>query len=175
MMQICSTFESLAFYRGMSDKYPTDRPSVVIPRRDRRPRNSSSVFHEAADRWFASRFGVPYRSHGVFLTSHPEAAVAYAASPAHVMRVVPLSTYTYCWSSKVSDLLFAATTLADASPDAINAFLTSAGYQEDGLEAAHTSGQEVMLFCERYLTVPVGLLGMSVAGGRPSLIVPAGI
>ncbi len=174
MMQICSTFESLAFYRGMSDKYPTDRPSVVIPRRDRRPRNSSTVFHEAADQWFASCFGIPYRSHGVFLTSRPEAALAYAASPAQVMRVVPMSPYTFCWSSKVSDLLFAAMTFADAPPDAINAFLTDAGYQEDGLEAAHASGHEVMLSCERYLAVPVGLLGISVTDGRPSLIVPAG-
>lgn len=174
MAQNISTFESLAFYRGMSDKYPIDRPSVVVPRKNRRPRNSSSVFHDLADRWFASRFGIPYRSQGVFVTARPEAAVAYAASPAHVMRVVPLSAYTCCWSPTVADLLFVATNLASLLPNAINAFLASAAYQEDGLEAAHVSGHEVMLSCERYLAVPIGLLGVSVASGRPSLIIPAG-
>lgn len=174
MAQNLSTFESLAFYRGMSDKYPIDRPSVVEPRCDRRPRNSSPVFHDLADRWFASHFGIPYRSHGVFVTARPEAAAAYAASPKHVMRVVPLSAYSYCWSPTISDLLFAATRLADALPDAIDAFLTGADYQKDALEIAHASGHEVMIFCKRYLAVPIGLLGVSVAGGRPSLIVPAG-
>lgn len=174
MTQNRSTFESLAFYRGMSDVYPIDRPTVVIPRRDRRPRNSSSVFHQAADRWFTSCFGIPYRSQAVFLTSHLDVAMTYAASPFHVMRVVPLSAYTYCWSSKVSDLLFAATEFADAPPDVIQAFLTSAGYQDDGLEAAYASRHEVMLYCERYLAIPVGLLGVSLTAGGPSIIVPAG-
>src|SRR5690242_373049 len=101
-----STFEDLSFYRGVSTRYRTDRPSVIIPRRDRRPRNSSVDFHEVADRWFARRFGIAYRSRGVFLTSGIVSATAYAATAAHVMRIVPISAYRYCWSPKISDLLF---------------------------------------------------------------------
>ena len=153
--------------------YTIDRATVVVPRLDRKPRNSSPVFHELANQWFVSRFGTPYRS-GVFLTARPEAAAPYAASPAHVMRVVPLSAYSYCWSPTITDLLFAATTLEDM-PEAINAFLAGAGYREDGLDAAHASGHEVMLCCERYLAVPVGLLDLSAASEKPFLIVPTGI
>lgn len=167
-----STFESLVFYRGMSEEFPTDRVSLVVPRADRRPRNSSLAFHEAADQWFDSRFGVRYRSRGVFVTARPEAALIYAASPSHVMRVIPLSTYKYSWSPSVSDLLFAATEYVDGAPDPINAYLDRASYQQSDLDAAHASGHEVMLSCDRYVAIPIGLLGVKIAEG-PSIIVPA--
>lgn len=167
-----STFESLVFYRGMSEEFPTDRVSLVVPRTDRRPRNSSLAFHEAADQWFESHFGVRCRSRGVFVTARPEATLVYAASPSHVMRVIPLSTYKYCWSPTVSDLLFAATEYADGAPDSVNAYLDRARYQQSDLDAAHASGHEVMLSCDRYVAIPIGLLGVTIAEG-PSIIVPA--
>lgn len=166
-----STFESLVFYRGMSKEFPTDRVSLVVPRADRKPRNSSLAFHEAADQWFQSRFGVSYRSRGVFVTGRPEAALIYAASPSHVMRVIPLSTYAYCWSPVVADLLFAATEYSDGARAPINAYLDCAKYQQNDLRAAHTSGHEVMLSCDRYVAVPIGLLGETIAEG-PTIIVP---
>jgi len=166
-----STFESLVFYRGMSNEYPTDRASLVVPRRDRRPRNSPLAFHEAADRWFESRFGVRYRSQGVFVTAHPEATLAYAASASHVMRVIPLSSYKYCWSPAVLDLIFAATKYADGAPESVNAYLDSVNYQQSELDKAHASGHEVMLSCECYVAIPVGLLGVTITDG-PSIIVP---
>lgn len=167
-----STFESLVFYRGMSEEFPTDKVSLVVPRTDRRPRNSSLAFHEAADQWFESCFGIRYRSRGVFVTARPEATLVYAASPSHVMRVIPLSPYEYCWSPTVSDLLFAATEYADGARDPINAYLDGARYQQGDLDAAHASGHEVMLSCDRYAAIPIGLLGVTIADG-PAIIFPA--
>ncbi len=172
MNHVVSTFESLVFYRGMSKEYPTDRASLVVPRKDRRPRNSSLAFHEAADQWFESRFGVRYRSQAVFVTASPVAALVYAASPLHVMRVIPLSTYKYCWSPAVSDLIFAATKYANGTHEQVNAYLDQAMYRESELNEAHASGHEVMLSCERYVAIPVGPLGVTIAGG-PSIIVLA--
>lgn len=169
-----ATFESLTFYRGMSKKYPTDRPFVHQPRTNRRPRDSSQNFHNAADEWFLKRFGVPYRSAGVCVTALKLTAQAYAASPTHVMRVVPLTAYRYCWSPKVSDLLFKARELADAGVHEINAFLDAADYTEAGLEDAFNAGSEVMLHCERYIAVPIGLLPSSGASEAAGIILPFG-
>lgn len=152
------TFEVLCFCRGMSGKYPIDRPYVVEPRVDRRPRDSGPKFHEIADHWFLERFGIRYRSQGVFVTPNQLTATAYAASPRHVARVVPLTEYRYCWSPRVSDLLFKAKELADADPAAIRQFLESAEYQESELGAAHEAGHEVMLHCSRYVAIPIDLL-----------------
>lgn len=164
------TFESLAFYRGMSSEYPADKISLVVPLKNRRPRNSSLAFHEAADQWFEYRFGVRYRSQAVFVTAKPEAALVYASSPSQVMRVIPLSTYKYCWSPYVSDLLFAATQYASGSPEEVGAYLDQAKYRESELNDAHESNHEVMLLCERYIAIPVGLLGVTIA--PPSIIIP---
>lgn len=106
------------------------------------------------------------------MTASPEAALVYAASPLHVMRVIPLSTYKYCWSPTVSDLLFAATKYVNGAPEQVNAFLDQAMYRECELNEAHASGHEVMLSCERYIAIPVGPLGVTISGG-PSIIVPA--
>ena len=167
-----STFESLAFYRGVSDKYPADRPYIFTPRCDRRPKNSPLRFHEIADQWFESRFGIAYRSRGLFLTSGLLSATTYAASPDHVMRIVPLTIHSYCWSPSVSDLLFEANRLANSPIEEIESFLDSAQYCEGDLKDAHDTGYEVMLFCEQYIAIPVGLLDGVQSSNRRSIILP---
>lgn len=152
--------------------YPIDRPSLLTPRRDRRPRNSSGRFHEIADRWFELSFGIAYRSHGLFLTSRQISASTYAETPDHVMRVIPLSTYRYCWSPAVSDLLFAATKLATSSKEEIEAYLESAQFRETDLEDAHKAGHEVMLYCEQYISIPVGLFESTADSNPLSIILP---
>ncbi|MBN3793593.1 hypothetical protein [Burkholderia sp. Ac-20392] len=155
-----NTFETLSFYRGVSVKYRTDQLSLIVPRRDRRPKDSSQHFHDIADEWFKIRFGIPYRSHGVFLTSRFVTASAHAATVDHVMRVIPVGAYKYCWSPEVKDLLFAAKRFASSPRDEIGEYLESVRYQEVDLQDAQHSGHELMLFCERYVAIPTGILGV---------------
>lgn len=164
------SFERVPFFRGVSEKYQTDRPSVLSPRRDRRPRNSSYGFHGVADNWFDKRFGIAYRSQGLFLTPNVLSASAYAYSLAHVMRVIPIGGYRYCWSPKISDLLFAATRLAEAGAKEVEAYLDSAEYRETDLQEAHDSGHEIMLYCERYIAIPIELLGDLPVSQTPAII-----
>lgn len=149
------SFETLTFYRGVSARYNPQHPTVHEMRRDRRPKDSSIEFHNIANEWFRSRFGVLYRSQSLCITSRKLTAQVYAASPAHVMRILPLSDYHYCWSPNATDLLFAAKKLEDASQREIEDHLNSLGYREDGLAEAHVVGHEVMLHCERFITIPV--------------------
>ncbi|MDP2876033.1 MAG: hypothetical protein Q8O00_07600 [Holophaga sp.] len=152
------SFETLIFFRGVSVRYDPQHPTIHETRRNRRPKDASIEFHNAADRWFHSRFGVLYRSQALLLTSRQLTANVYAATPAHVMRILPLSDYRYCWSPNAVDLLFAAKKLEGASPSEIEDHLTSLGYREDGLAEAHVTGHEVMLHCDRYITIPVQLV-----------------
>lgn len=172
---IAATFETLIFYRGMAAKYPTDRPFIKECRTDRQPKDSSRKFHEAADSWFVKRFGIPYRSQVVCVTSRKLTARAYAATPEHLMRVVPLTEYRYCWSPKVSDLLFKAKEFADVDPLVIHEFLDTACYQETDLEAASRFGHEVMLHCASYVAVPVRLFEPEDFVGPSGIILPPGL
>lgn len=151
------SFETLTFFRGVSARYNLQHPTIHRIRRDRRPKDASILFHNIADGWFRSYFGVPYRSQALFLTSRKLTAQVYAATPAHVMRILPLSDYRYCWSPNAVDLLFAAKKLEGANRSEIEDHLVSLGYREDGLVEAHAAGHEVMLHCERYITIPVHL------------------
>jgi hypothetical protein len=55
-------------------------------------------------------------------------------------------------------LLFAATRFATSAEDEIKDYLNSAEYREVGLSEAHELGHEVMLYCEKYIAIPRGIL-----------------
>ena len=148
-----SSFEVLSFYRGLSARYDIAHPSVHTTRKDRRPRDMRKHFHDVADDWFLAKFGVRYRSQAVFVSSNVDVASAYAATSNHIVRVIPLGPYRYCWSSQFSDLL----EVCLHSPD-IEEFkedLVNARYKENCLEDAHRLGHEVMIFCESYICIPI--------------------
>lgn len=122
-----ASFETLNFFRGVSVRYNCQHPTIHETRRNRQPKDSPINFHNVADSWFFSRFGIRYRSQSLLVTSRLLTAGVYAATPAHVMRILPLSEYRYCWSPNVMDLLFTAKKLEGASTSEIKAiFLLSA-------------------------------------------------
>lgn len=152
------------FVRGVSAGYDALRPSVHQMRLDRRPKDSSLRFHEIADDWFYAKFGIRYRSQSLMTTSRVLTAQAYAASTAHVMRVLPLAEYRYCWSPNAMDLLFLAKQLVDAPKEEVVESLEKLDYRENDLHEAHLSGCEVMLHCSTYVTIPLNLLGIPAQG-----------
>ena len=164
------SFETLAFYRGVNTEMPLDRPTLVRTRKNRKPRDTAPHIHEAADAWFRASFGVGYRSEAVFLTSSRFTAQLYGKSPDHCYRVIPLGRYSFCWSSKFADFLHLAKDVPSAKELTIR--LLNAGYTDTNLEAAHKSGNELMLFCEMYIAVPVVLLAEpDVSTSTSSLLV----
>jgi hypothetical protein len=112
--------------------------------------------HNAADDWFLENFGVRYRSQSIFLSSNTNTAAAYAATPDHIARIIPLGPYRYCWSTQLSDLLELCMFRPDI--DTLKRELRSAHYKEDSLEEAHRLGHEVMLFCESYVCLPINCI-----------------
>jgi hypothetical protein len=135
-----SSFEKLAFYRGLSKNYEISQPTVHATRKNRLPRDMQQHIHEAADNWF-------------FLSSNINIVSAYAATPDHIARVIPLGPYKYCWSSQITDLLEICMHATD-----VNIFrdeLANSRYKEEGLADAHRLGHEVMLFCDSYVCVPI--------------------
>ncbi|MFJ4496618.1 hypothetical protein [Pseudomonas atacamensis] len=150
------TFDDLVFYRGFSASHDMTQRQVHVTRKNRRARDLSPEIHASADEWFMKNFGVFYRSQSVFVTSDLNVAIAYAESPAHVGRVIPIDKYSFCWSKQLRDMmeLFIGGALAGR----VHQELDAAGYTEADLSSAHASGHEVMLFCDSYLSIPLNLL-----------------
>lgn len=150
------TFETLSFYRGKSDDISVDAPSICETRKDRAPRNTPPEIHERADAWFEMKFGIKYRSQAIFLTSSQYTARGYAASDKHVFRIIPIGPYNYCWSTKIGDML--SIYIESSTSSSIDDVLKKANYIETNLKDARDSGHEVMLFCEKYIAIPIHLL-----------------
>jgi hypothetical protein len=155
------SFETLPFLRGVNASKPTDRPYISAVRAGRKPRDTPMEIHLAADAWFFSRFGVSFRSNAVFVSSAPVVAVGYAGSAQHIVRVLPLTSYQFCWSRKYSDALTIFKGIA--RPEDVPRVLEGAEYVSTDLSAAHRSGHELMLHCAHYLSIPVDLLNTAPA------------
>jgi len=154
-MTIFSSFENLAFFRGFSLKEPPQTPVLFRTRKDRRPRDLHVDLHQQADEWFKNKFGVPYRSQAVFVTSSRFVAENYAADKGFVARIIPIGNYRFCWSPKNSDLLFLQTSLGNLT---VEDYLNGSNYQESDLLLAHQTAHEVMLYCDSYIAIPINLL-----------------
>ena len=164
------SFETLSFYRGMSRHYSVETPVICEPRKNRRPRNTPKELHERADKWFEMKFGVKYRSHAVLLTSNVFIARAYAASEKHLFRVIPLGPYKFCWSKNIEDML--SLTVRSCAGGALEHALNGASYIESNLKEAHKSGNEVMLYCEKYIAIPIHMLSdAAVSNGHQSKLI----
>ena len=163
------SFETLPFYRGVSKAYPLDRPSVVRTRKNRTPRDTPIHLHEAADEWFKASFSIGYRSEAVFVTPNIFTARLYGFSPDHCVRVVPMGDYSYCWSSKCSDFL----SLVKDGPsvEELTIRLRRVDYGTTNLASAHQSGNELMLCCDAYIAVPIGLLPVDIKPAVSHLII----
>lgn len=150
------TFENLEFYRGLSKEHDLTKPTILCTRKDRMPRDLPEHIHAAADQWFLDEFGVKYRSQSLFVTSGLNVAAAYAYSSSHIARILPLGDYSFCWSTHVRDMmeLF----IGNSSMNSVRDELASANYIQSDLCSAHGSGHEVMLFCEKYICIPLGLI-----------------
>lgn len=148
-----------------------DQISVHDVRKDRRPRNSDPLFHELADDWFFNKFGVRYRSAALFVTSDLRHAARYMGGSGRLVRVIPLSDYSYCWSPRLEDLTYVQSRISVLNAVTVGSQLDAAEYREADLRGAHASGNELMLHCERYVAIPISYLGLETPS-LPSLIIP---
>lgn len=147
------SFETLAFYRGLSTQIEFDHPQILSTRKNRSPRNMDAEVHANADTWFERRFGIRYRSQAVFVTSSLFIATQYAynKSVQNVVRVIPISAYKFCWSPKYSDLL---SFKLNSGRVSIEEYLEAGSYIETNLKDAHATGHEVMLGCDEFIAIP---------------------
>ena len=149
------SFETLSFYRGFINVQKPSTPLIFATRKNRTPRDMPEDLHNYSNEWFYRRFGVYYRSQALFVTGSKFIALNYAADRGFVARIIPLGTYRYCWSPKNSDLLFLRSRPENVT---VESYLDSSEYREFDLEAARASGNEVMLYCDSYVAIPIDLL-----------------
>lgn len=148
------TFEVNVALRGLSHGNPIMHPYIGETPKNRQPKDMPLDLHRRADNWFQVKFGIRYRSQALFITGSKFIAIAHAHanSEKHVVRIIPISAYSFCWSPVIKDLFSFGNS---ANGETIEEFLDSGKYSQTNLEEAIKSGNEIMLFCERYVAIPL--------------------
>jgi len=135
-------------------------------RSSRRPRDSSSSQHDAADAWFEQKFGVYARSKSLFASGNKHSLSDYGDT----YIVLPKGHMSVIWSPKVDDMyghfetghwgtLRQGLRLGSVSEEEfwhqIGMDLDDQDYREGDLPAGIKSGNELMIQCNSYYIIPV--------------------
>ena len=126
-------------YRGFSKL--EDLPYVKNTRKNRIPKNLNLRDHKLADQIFYEKFGIRFRSQSVFCTGDISSAKCYG----DVAIIKPIGNYKICWSPICHDFIE-----VEQSHLNIIDFIEENRYKIGDLKEALDSGNEIMLFCERY-------------------------
>lgn len=129
---------------------------IRTPRQDRRPSDSSKIWHDALDIASKKKFGVKMRSQGLFCKLVTPTGYGTEYMP------IPTGNYFCIWNPNVSDAYFfepnlhPEDTVDDIMPAAENIIK---GYQKGSLvDAVRGIGDkktEVALICDRYYALKV--------------------
>jgi hypothetical protein len=116
--------------------------------------------HEELNEYFIDKFGWAARSEGLFTTGSIQFAKIYGT----VFQIYPADDYQFLWSPAIQDLYmeFVQEVNLDEGEDedlAITDFCLDAvsSYKDNNLVRAMKSGREIMLQCEEYAAVAVGI------------------
>lgn len=119
--------------------------------------------HAAIGRWFLNKFGVDYRGTSLFCTGDRAVAAGYKNETNSIIVVSPIEPFSICYSPRCKDLyghyLFHwsrshdPSSLAEAELDGLG-FIH---YFNEGLAEAAASGQETMIYAEKFQYHVVGV------------------
>lgn len=136
-------------WRGLriASREPSGWHGVLETHALRRPRSMELSLSEACDEWFERRFGWRARSnHCLFVSGSREQAEQFGTP----VVVIPIAPARYLWSPRITDLTQHFKTLGVTSAEVVPRLLEEGNYRGGALEAAITSGNEIMVRCERY-------------------------
>ena len=135
---------------------------------NRYPKDTPRYLHKELNHIFTHLFKFPFRN-GTFVTSNSDMAKDYG----NVVLIIPIGEFHYLWSPHVKDLfedwdefesgeIFNAKQKGDPSPnieDMCNKYLelmerNVMQYRTINLKDAIESGNEIMIYCDRYFVFP---------------------
>ena len=167
--QDCSQFlkESKQYYlyRGIPNQ--TDEFIKLVPRIDRKPKNSRPEMQEDFNAAFEKLYGESnIRAKAVFSTGS-EMDTQFYAKGKEPYIIFPVDGYTYWWSPHISDIFvefkdflyandYAKDILKDEYPDgSMEEFVESGEYTNKNLVDGFRSRSEIMLICTEYYGIRV--------------------
>ena len=156
-------------YRGSKTNENEPTLKKIKPRLDRVPRDMDANLHVMIDNYFEKKFGVRYRSEGVFGTGSIYNAEDYGT----VFAMFPIGEFSFISSPRIVDL-YSNIKMNETfknmfktpfdknkfqhNQETINEYLQSKNYSSDNLAAALHKGNEIMIKCNEYYIIPLSTI-----------------
>jgi hypothetical protein len=149
----------MPLYRSHSSKYLSARYGTLVNNnlnRIRRPRDTDPRLHQLVGEWFKRKFGTDYRSLSLFCTGDRAIAAGYLTGGKALVRLIPAGDFRICFSPKCKDLFghfqFKSDTFLRSEIAILKELdsLDFVEYENDGLELACESGNEVMVVAHSF-------------------------
>lgn len=168
-------FENAVFkkplFRGVNF-FMHDPIKTVEVEQNRKPIDTPEPIHNIINSWFLKRTGIPFRSASVFCTGDWTEARGYARGEGHVVTIMPVGEFNYCWSPVYDDMyedlghyVYKLDQISGANrdkttdfllknPSNITNFLMKGKYQVNkGLIQAIAAKKEVMINCQQVMVI----------------------
>lgn len=133
-------------FRGFSHDSPDFSIEFPSPK-NRQPKDTPENIHLEMDNWFFEKFGMRFRSQATFVTG----SLFVASNYGNVRKIVPLEDYYFCWS-KISKDLFGQFQIKSEF-ESIESMMNRLNFQCDDLNAAISSGNEIMIICQKFSAI----------------------
>jgi hypothetical protein len=139
-------------YRGL--RTGVDVFAKLNVRKDRKPKDMPPEFHEALNDYLVKKFGIPYRSESIFVTSRRNDAASYG----DVCYVFPIGDFTFIWDKIIDDPWI---DLVDRNrwlgnyevKDFVTYLEAHDSYQDTDFIGAAISENEIMIACDSYYAI----------------------
>lgn len=149
----------MPLYRAHSRRYLVEQAgSFANPNlnRERNPRDMPISLHMEIGEWFEKNVGINYRSKALFCTGDIGIARGYLDNEKALIELVPIGSYSICFSPKCKDLFGHLQFCCRGSFEnllGVDSLLDDIGFIETkngGIEVAAASGNEVMIFANTF-------------------------
>lgn len=156
----------IRLWRGVN--YSVDGIFKVIPRKDRRPKDTPLQVQNILDTHFKRRFGWKARSEGVFVSNDNNQAGEFGK---YIYRFMPIGDYKYVWSPGINDLTAYLeeedvisssggrfTIRYTGDMDETLGYVVDS-YRDHGLKSVSVKGKEVSFYCpDGYYLMDAGFI-----------------
>lgn len=134
---------NIKIYKGFTNL--PEIGTIITTRKNRTPKHLSIEKHNEVDKYFDEKFGIKFRSQSVFCTGDIKTASEYGK----VAIIEPIGEFEVCWSPICFDLI----EIEDFTWMTTEEFILENKYQIGNIQSALESGNEIMLFCEKYKVI----------------------
>jgi len=153
-------------YKKLLRRFNSNRTTefeLIVPRTDRKPRDTPIWVQELMDAQFKKKFGVKARSSGVFCKLIEISDYTFSGTYYSAFAIFPVGAYDCIWSPDITDLYLEWTYKMEEVDKDERKAVTKQWVEEvvnkyTDEDISNSNSEEIMLICDKYYAVQFNMM-----------------